>query len=382
MRIGVDAIPLLWRKTTGIQNHARGICRALAASAVEHEFVLLYEKSAERMAAFDDSFIRSLPANWEVVAATVMGPTEAIARYCWERRALPKLLRKHGASVYYSMSTRGPLAGPCPVAITIHDLAREAHDPTAKVPRPVARLAGRAARIFTVSQTTAQDVERILNVPRRRLVTVYDAPAPGVAPAPPDQQALTCEKFGLRQGKFLLCVGEENWRRKYEFLWETLEAFWSAGHLESVAVVFVGRRDWQGTDLHTRARRGAWRDGGVFLNNLGNEDLGALYSAALATVVPTEAEGFGMPVVEAMACGCPVLCSDIPVLHEVADDAARYFDLKSHQSLADQISTLAHDAELRDELSRRGLKRCRRYTWQAAADTVLATLRSIAAEAG
>ena len=150
MRIAIDANPLLWRKTTGIQNHARGICGALAELSNDEEFVLLYERSAESMEGFEDVFVRSLPSNWRMAAADVPGPTGASARWLWERWALPRLLRKHRADVYYSMTTRGPGAGSCPVAITIHDLAREACGRKAGVSRPVARLARRAARIFEI----------------------------------------------------------------------------------------------------------------------------------------------------------------------------------------------------------------------------------------
>jgi len=382
MRIAIDANPLLWRKTTGIQNHARGICEALVPLARGEEFVLLYERSLESAPGFDDTFLRSLPAEWRRVAVAVPGPTAASARWLWERWALPRLLKKHRADVYYSMTTRGPAPRACPVAVTVHDLAREACDRKRRVSRPLARLVRRATRVFVVSETTGGHVRRILGVPPHRLVTVYNAPAPGIAPVGPSQQREACEKFGLPRGGFLLCVGDENWRRQYSLLWETMERLWSAGHLGNLVVAFVGRQDWQKTELYARARRGSWPDGAAFLNNVETGALAALYSAARATVVPTEAEGFGMPVVEALACGCPVVCSDIPVLREVADGVVRFFELGSQDSLADAVQAVAGDATLREELSRRGREHAMQYTWQAAAGTVLETLRLIASGRG
>lgn len=378
MRIAIDANPLLRGRTTGIPNHARGICGALAEMARRDDtFLLVYEAAAEEHDGFNDAFVRSLPPNWQLLSANVLGPTAATARYCWEHWGLPKLLKKHHADVYYSTSTLGPYTKHCPKAITIHDLAKEATGHSRKVPRAVARLAAKADRIFVVSDATARDVRRILRIEPWRLVTIHNAPAPGIAPAHARRQRDVCDKYDLRPGKFLLCVGDENWRRRYEMLWETMDSFWSTGHLESIRVVFVGREDWRQTDLYARMRSGSWRDGGVFLNNIDDHDLGALYSAAMVTVVPTVAEGFGMPVVEAMACACPVLCSDLPVLREVAGQAVQYFDPHSPESLADGIRLVTGDEPLRAKLTRRGLVCAARYTWQAAAEKVLATLRGL-----
>jgi len=378
MRIAVDANPLLWRKTTGVQNHARGICRALADLAPADEFFLFYEESAENVEGFDDTFVRSLPANWQLVSGRVVGPTAGVARYFWEHCGLPKLIKRHGAQVYYSASTLGPYTRRCGAAITIHDLAKEASGVRRLPPRPVVRLARRAGRIFTVSEATSRDVERILKLPAERMTTVYNAPAPGIGPVPAERQRDVCEKYDLRIGKFLLCVGDENWRRRYVRLWETMEAFWSDGHLEALVVAFVGRANWRGSDLYARVRAGQWRDGAVFLNNVADADLSALYSAARATVVPSEAEGFGMPVVEGMVCGSPVICSDIPVLREVAGEAARYFDLRDGRALSEAIMEIATDADLRADLTERGLARGSRYTWRAAAETVYEALRQLA----
>ena len=378
MRIAVDANPLLWKKTTGVQNHARGICGALTELAPDDEFFLFYEESARNVDGFDDTFVRSLPANWQVVPGRVVGPTAAVARYFWEHWGLPGLVKRHGADVYYSSSTLGPFTRRCGVAITIHDLAKEARGVRRLPPRPVMRLARRAGRIFTVSQATASDVQRILGLPAGRMTTVYNAPAPGIAPASPAQQRDVCDKYDLRVGKFLLCVGDENWRRRYLALWEAMEAFWSGGHLEALVVAFVGRSNWRESDLYARVRAGVWRDGAVFLNNVSDPDLSALYSAARATVVPSEAEGFGMPVVEAMVCGSPVVCSDLPVLREVAGEAVLYFDLHRAGALSEAIRKIATDADLRADLVGRGLARGGRYTWRAAAETVYAALRQLA----
>jgi len=151
MRIGIDALPLLRSRTTGIQNHARGLCRSLAELAPQDEFLLFYERSARSLEDFDDSFVQSLGPNWRVVTGWVPGPTPRIARFCWQAWALPRLLERHAVRVYYSCTTHGPYRGRCPYAITIHDLAKEACGKNAAAPRDVSRLAERAERVFAVS---------------------------------------------------------------------------------------------------------------------------------------------------------------------------------------------------------------------------------------
>ncbi len=374
MRIAVDAIPLLHPNPTGIQNHARGICRALAGIG-GHEYLLVYEQSipAEE---FDDGFVRSLGDAWRLAPARSPGPTPALARRIWEGWTLPRLLRRLGAGAYYSPTTRGPTGGRVPAFVTIHDLAKEITGVAPAPPPAVVRLARRSRGIFAVSDATARDVQRLLHVPADKITTVYNGPSLGIARRDADVCRRVCEDLKLTPGRFLLCVGDEHWRRRYDLLWQAMEGLWSAGRLEDVRLVFVGRQDWQQSRLAQLTGAAVRRDAAVFLRGVNDQILSALYSSALATILPTEAEGFGMPAVEAMVCDCPVLCSDIEVLREVAADAARYFPL-GVEGISRAVLALVDDEAARAGLIARGRRQARRYTWEESARRVLERLTTV-----
>lgn len=375
MRIAVDAVPLLHRDPTGIQNHARGICRSLA-SIGSHEYLLVYERSLERWKEFDDDFARSLGAAWQLVAESSPGPTEGLGRRIWEGWTLPRLLRRLGADVYYSPTTRGPTRGRVGGVATIHDLAQEAAGVVSAAPPAVVRLARRSRGLLAVSDATARDIQRLLHVPAERITTIYNGPALGIGLRDREACEPLCRRLGLTPGRFLLCVGDENWRRRYDLLWQAMEAHWSAGRLADVRVVFVGRRDWGESSLSRLTGASGSADRAVLLTGVSDSDLSVLYTSALATVLPTEAEGFGMPAVEAMVCDCPVLCSDIPVLREVAGEAARYFPL-TLEGVSQAVLAVEGQASLRSELVRLGREQARRYTWDESARRVLETLERV-----
>ena len=375
MRIAVDAVPLLHKNPTGIQNHARGICRALATIG-GHEYLLVYERSIEGWEEFDDSFARSLGPAWRLVGASSPGPTAGLARRIWEGWTLPRLLRRLGADVYYSPTTRGPTRGPVGGVVTIHDLAQEAAGVVSAPPPAVVRLARRSRGLLAVSDATARDIQRLLHVEPERITTIYNGPALGIAHREPDACRSLCRQLRLAPGRFLLCVGDENWRRRYDLLWQAMETHWAAGRLADVRVVLVGRQDWRESNLAHLTGASGHADRAIFLSGVSDGDLSVLYSSALATVLPTEAEGFGMPAVEAMVCDCPVLCSDIPVLREVAGEAARYFPL-TIEGLSQAVLAVADEASPRAELVRLGRQRAKRYAWDESARRVLETLEKV-----
>jgi glycosyltransferase involved in cell wall biosynthesis len=141
-------------------------------------------------------------------------------------------------------------------------------------------------------------------------------------------------------------------------------------------LVIAGKRGWLTESIERRAAELGVAERVRFTGYVADEDLPALLSGALAFVLPSLYEGFGMPVLEAMACGAPVLASNTSSLPEIAGDAALLVDPTDTAALADGLARLAANAELRDELRARGLARAAAFTWDRCAEETLAVLRA------
>lgn len=268
--------------------------------------------------------------------------------------------------------------------VTVHDLAFMTH-PECAVPslrayllKTTPRAVRRADHILADSQRTADDLVTLLNAPPEKVSVVY----PGVDTALrriEDVAQLTrvAARYGLR-GPFMLAVGTIEPRKNYNRL---IRAFIRICDKPGAPthLVIVGRKGWMYKDVFDTLARAGLGDRIRILEDVRDGDLAALYSMATALVSPSLYEGFGIPPVEAMACGLPVIVSDGGSLPEVVGDAGLIVPATDIDALADTMLRLATDEPLQMELARRGRKRARLYDWNMAANQTLAIYRAIAA---
>jgi glycosyltransferase involved in cell wall biosynthesis len=253
-----------------------------------------------------------------------------------------------------------------PLVMTVHDMAALRHPelhPDRHVRQQRAQLAllDRAAVIVTVSRATADDLVE-LGIPAARLVVAH----PGRTELPPESAAPP----GLPAGPYLLTVGETSPRKGYPVLLRALARL--GGDLP---LVMAGPPAGDEECVRALAETPALRPRVRRLGAVGDATLAALYRGALALCFPSVAEGFGSPVLEAMGAGLPVVASDIPVLRELAGDAALFVAHDDQDAWAAALERIAGEERLRRELSERGRRRAAEFTWERSAAATLAAYR-------
>jgi glycosyltransferase involved in cell wall biosynthesis len=243
--------------------------------------------------------------------------------------------------------------------------------------RVVPRATAKADHIVAVSQSTANDLTNLLGVDPRKVTVIHLGVDPGmrreeVAP----RLGAAIERYGLRT-PFVFAVGTIEPRKNYARL---IEAFSIARAKPGgpAQLVIAGRNGWLYDDVYAAVDRYGVRDAVRFLDYVSDDDLPTLYSLASVVAMPSLTEGFGIPVVEAMACGAPVVASAGGSLPEVIGDAGVLVPPMDVSALAEAITRVVSDAPLRERLVAVGYERVRQFNWDDAARQHVSVYHSVA----
>jgi len=286
-------------------------------------------------------------------------------------------LRRSGADVFFGCIGQLPLGGVgMPSVVTAHDLAIYRNPewfPDGQwlsVQHVVPRSLRRADRVICVSNSTARDVAALLGVPHDRLRVVPLGVDPAFRPQPPEVIAGVRRRLDLPE-RFCLFVSTIEPRKNLPVL---LDAW---AHLEDrLPLVVAGATGWRAQEIEAKLERA---NGDVRrLGTVAREDLPALYSAAACLCHPAWYEGFGLPPLEAMACGTPVVASDRSSLPEVVGDAGLLVDPADPDAWTEALERVLGDEALRDDLRRRGRARAASFTWTRTARETWQVLQEVA----
>jgi glycosyltransferase involved in cell wall biosynthesis len=390
MRVVVDATAAV-RQGAGVGRFARGILRGLAACDAQNDYVLL---TTGRARISPDGLPAPRRVRWRHLPIP-----ERAARIAWQRLRLapPPTLLAGRASLFFTPDFALPPLGRVPGILTVHDLSflllPDCADQGLRryLSEAVPRSVRRAAAVVAVSQTTADALTTLLGVAPERIGVVRNGVDPQFTPPKEDEREVLAEwlaaRFGLTPG-YLLTVGTLEPRKNlvrllqaYDRLRRSWPAVAGAGGRPGALppLVIAGREGWLFEPVFREVARLGLGRAVRFLTRVPDGDLVLLYRGSGAFVYPSLYEGFGIPPLEAMACGIPVAASTGGALPEVLGNAALSFDPLDITSIAAAMGRVLLDAPLREELIRLGTAQAAQYTWERAARDALALFERVAA---
>lgn len=367
VRIGIDARKL---HDFGIGTYIRNLLKQLARLDGDTDFVLLCRPE-------DRASLSLLGENFRPVTETASNYSVS------EQVRVPLALRREGVSLFHAPHYVLPLLVRCRSVVTIHDcihlmfpqyLPNRAALAYARASIGIA--AQRATRVMTVSESSKRDILRFVDAPPEKIDVIYNAYDDRFAVEPREEDVVRVrERFQLHD-EFVLYAGNVKPHKNLERLIQAFHLVRQRG-LDHLKLIVIGDEVSKYAALRRAVHRYQLHKYVRFLGYLPEETLAVMYRLAGVFVFPSLYEGFGLPPLEAMASGTPVVTSNVSSLPEVAGDAALLVDPYDPGSIADGIHTVLTDEAARRELRRKGIERARDFSWE----TSVRRIRNIYCEA-
>jgi glycosyltransferase involved in cell wall biosynthesis len=366
MRFCVDA-HAIGRRLTGNEVYVRSLLEAFASVDRESDFVAYIST---------DEAAQAVPARFE---------TRRVSRNPFLRlgREMSRRLREDRPDLVHVQYT-APLHCPAPIVVSVHDVSFLEHPEyftpsrALQLKLTVRNTVRRAARILTGSEFSRAAIARAYALAPEQITVVPNAAAGLFRPAPREAAAAWVRsRLGLA-APFILTVGDLQARKNQAGLIRAFAEMLRARPECPHHLVLAGQDSWHGAEVHAAAQRCGFSGRIHFTGFISDHDLLELYNACEFFVFPSFYEGFGLPVLEAMACGRAVACSNSSAVHEVADAAALLFDPYSIREMTQSMIALATDAALRARMERSGIERAARFNWRRTAEQTLAVYYEVA----
>jgi glycosyltransferase involved in cell wall biosynthesis len=355
--LGIDGTPLIGQRT-GVGNYTARLLSALLDVNQEWEY-RLYSNRALRHLELHSS---------RLVQPSAYFP---LSRWLWMQTILSLAIRRDCPDLCHFTNALAPLWLPGPFVLTIHDaslLLYPQYHPRARLLTirlllPV--VARRASAIIAVSNHARSELIRVLDLPPGKVHVVYEAAPDTYMPVTaPAQLGAVRNRYRLPE-RYLLYVGTLEPRKNLSCLvraFGQIRRRWQDHHL-----IIAGASGWLMENFEREIEQLDLKQSVHLLGYVPDDDLPGLFSMATAFVFPSLYEGFGLPPLEAMACGTPVLTSNTSSLAEICADAAQLVDPQDEASLVAGLEKLLSDAAWRQELAWRGLRRAQAFSWEGAA---------------
>jgi glycosyltransferase involved in cell wall biosynthesis len=377
MRIGIDVTAAV-RQGAGIGRFTRELIRAYLALDLPDEHIL-FAATGGMPAPVTNERLDYITGLARRSCSTRRFPlTDDWLHRLWHRARLPvpiEALMGRVGLLHEPDFVLPPTLPRTPTVLTVHDLTfiRDAESALPKLRRYLSRVVprsvARATHVLADSIATKTDLIELLRTPAEKITVLYGGVDARFAPVrDPDKLATVRARYNIGSEPFVLGLGTIQPRKNYERL---VQAFANLLALEPLAsnlrLVIVGGKGWLYDSIFAQVKRLGVADRVMFPGFVDDHDLPALYSAATLFAFPSIYEGFGLPVLEAMACGTPVVTSNTSSLVEVGGDAALLVEPTNVDAIADAMRRILQGADLQRTLTTRGFEQARRFTWEKAA---------------
>ena len=370
MKIVVNCFPITDERT-GIGHYAYQLLHALARLE-EADLQLLFARDAGARHAFAGDGVKILEAPFLT--------RQSLRRIAWENLVLPRLLREKRADLYFSPDYVLPFRKlPCPGVLTIHDLAFMTLPGTNNrrygtyLRLVVPASARKAGAVIAISEYTRGEVVRLLGVREEKVRRIYYGRDEEFE-RPPDRAE------GEEAVPYILFVGTLDRRKNIPRLVEAFSILKREGGFPH-RLLLAGPRKFGYQEVLSAVERLGLEGEVCEKGYVEREMMKRLYRGASLLVLPSLYEGFGLPLLEAMACGTPIAASNVTAIPEVAGDAAAYFDPLDVGEMASVIRGLLEDEGLRAGLAKKGQSRLRHFSWEKCARETMEVFRSLSVPA-
>lgn len=370
MQVGIDA-RLVYYHQAGISRYCLQLMRALADIDKEDQFTIFQSRRDHRILVSQENFrLRRL---WTP------------SHHPFEQQLLSLELRLVPLQVLHSPDFIPPFRRHCRSIITIHDLGFLLYPQTltkgsARYYGQIDQAVRHTDHIIAVSESTRRDVVRLLGVPEHMITVIYEAPRRFFHRIPDvDLRARLQKRFKLERD-FVLFVGTIEPRKNIPGLLSAFQQLIDHYHPD-VDLVLAGAPGWLTDEVYALVGRLGLTGRVRFLGRVSDEELVWLYNIAQVLVLPSFYEGFGLPPLEAMACGTPVIAANVSSLPEVVGDAGILVDPTATDELTVAIWRALNDQALREELVAKGYRRAACFSWERAARETLELYRRVAGTA-
>jgi glycosyltransferase involved in cell wall biosynthesis len=375
MRICIDASPAVHHRA-GLGRYTQELMAALLDIDSENEYIAFYNRPSEAQV---DPPLDRLPHLTTDLRTKPWRMSALLAHFARtsQDRLFPEVDLFHGTDHLLPRLTR------LKSVFTLHDLVfcfyPQTHKPLNRwfLTLMMPRFLRAADAVIAVSESTKRDAIQTYGIDEAKITVIYEGVSSRFRRASPEAIAAVRHKYGLPD-QFFLSLGTIEPRKNLTSLLEAYHALRNEG--SSLGLVIAGKKGWLYSGFFNRMRELGLERDVLFPGFVPDQDLPALYSAADLFVFPSLYEGFGLPVLEALACGTPVVASNASSLPEVAGEAALLVDPSSVEALVTAVKAVVGNRRLREDLHERGPKQAARFNWQTAARETLAVYTSLAGE--
>ena len=365
MRIAIDATAIP-HKPMGAGRYIIDLIRKLAELDTQHQFIVFAQQRLK-------PFFAELPR--ERVEIVWLPNQHPVLRLLWEQTIFPRLIRQSGADRLHSPHYTMPLSHPVPNVVTFHDMIFFTHPNMHTIPKRiffpgiVKHSARKADYIITDSESTRSDAIRLLSIPPDKIETIHLGYQDIFRPLDdPDLLTTIRQKYHLPQ-KFILYAGALEPRKNVPMLLTVFEQL--AQHQPELHLVLTGGTGWDNQETLALMNSMHFKDRIIRLGHIDHTDLPAIFNLADVFVYPSLYEGFGLPPLEGMACGTPVITTNISSMPEVVGNTGILVPPNDEGALFRAIQQVLGDKHLRQRLQEAGPQRAANFTWKHTAEKTL-----------